>query len=268
MSEIEREIASQPDCWRQAEALAAESVLVLPHAGERVVALGCGTSWFVAQAYAARRAELHMGLGVSRRVHADRAARQSPDRPQDRDQPQRHDHRGDPCDRADARGGDTHDRDHGRRRLPCGRPRRSHRHVGLRRRAFGRADAVRDERPRVPARPSRRGPHGPDRRCGARAHDAVAPRSIGLRPLCLPGSRLERRGWRTRPRSSCASRHRPTPRAIRRWSIATGPISVAGPTSLVWILDSPDPSVADDAAATGATVRVGESDLGGIRIDR
>jgi fructoselysine-6-P-deglycase FrlB-like protein len=39
-----------------------------------------------------------------------------------------------------------------------------------------------------------------------------------------------------------------------------GPISVAGPTSLVWIFDSPDPSVADDAAATGATVRVGELD--------
>jgi fructoselysine-6-P-deglycase FrlB-like protein len=65
MSEIEREIASQPDCWRRAEKLAADSVLVLPHAGERVVALGCGTSWFIAQAYAARRAELHMGLGVT-----------------------------------------------------------------------------------------------------------------------------------------------------------------------------------------------------------
>src|SRR5207342_1081199 len=65
MTEIEREIASQPDCWRRAAALAADSVLVLPHGGERVVALGCGTSWFVAQAYAARRGELHLGLGVT-----------------------------------------------------------------------------------------------------------------------------------------------------------------------------------------------------------
>ena len=39
-----------------------------------------------------------------------------------------------------------------------------------------------------------------------------------------------------------------------------GPISVAGPSSLVWILGSPDPAVAEDVAATGATVRVGELD--------
>jgi fructoselysine-6-P-deglycase FrlB-like protein len=39
-----------------------------------------------------------------------------------------------------------------------------------------------------------------------------------------------------------------------------GPISVAGPSSLVWILGSPDPGVADDVAATGATVRIGELD--------
>ena len=39
-----------------------------------------------------------------------------------------------------------------------------------------------------------------------------------------------------------------------------GPISVAGPTSLVWILGSPDPGVAEDVAATGATVRIGELD--------
>jgi fructoselysine-6-P-deglycase FrlB-like protein len=33
-----------------------------------------------------------------------------------------------------------------------------------------------------------------------------------------------------------------------------GPISLAGPTSLVWVLGTPDPAVADDAAAVGATV--------------
>ena len=65
MSLTSEEIASQPACWREAAALASESVLALPYAGERVVALGCGTSWFVAQAYAARRAELHWALGVT-----------------------------------------------------------------------------------------------------------------------------------------------------------------------------------------------------------
>jgi fructoselysine-6-P-deglycase FrlB-like protein len=34
-----------------------------------------------------------------------------------------------------------------------------------------------------------------------------------------------------------------------------GPISLAGERSLVWILGSPDPGVADDVRATGATVR-------------
>ncbi|WP_219601673.1 SIS domain-containing protein [Nonomuraea indica] len=49
----EAEIASQPDCWRRA----VEDVPsgVLPEPGERVAVVGCGTSWFVAMAYAALR---------------------------------------------------------------------------------------------------------------------------------------------------------------------------------------------------------------------
>jgi CRISPR-associated protein Cas5a/b/c len=39
-----------------------------------------------------------------------------------------------------------------------------------------------------------------------------------------------------------------------------GPISLAGERSLVWIMGSPDPTVAEDAAATGATVRVASLD--------
>ena len=34
-----------------------------------------------------------------------------------------------------------------------------------------------------------------------------------------------------------------------------GPISLAGPGSLVWVLGTPDPAVADDVRATGATDR-------------
>jgi fructoselysine-6-P-deglycase FrlB-like protein len=59
------EIASQPACWRDAAALAATSELLLPHPDEHVASLGCGTSWFIAQAYAARRAELHLAKGVT-----------------------------------------------------------------------------------------------------------------------------------------------------------------------------------------------------------
>ncbi|GAA3512440.1 SIS domain-containing protein [Actinocatenispora rupis] len=49
------EIASQPDCWRRAATLAAERAGALPRDGERVAVVGCGTSWFMAQAYAALR---------------------------------------------------------------------------------------------------------------------------------------------------------------------------------------------------------------------
>lgn len=48
----ELEIASQPECWRRAAALAASHAPALPRQGERVAITGCGTSWFMAQAYA------------------------------------------------------------------------------------------------------------------------------------------------------------------------------------------------------------------------
>ena len=39
-----------------------------------------------------------------------------------------------------------------------------------------------------------------------------------------------------------------------------GPISLAGPRSLVWIIGSSDDAIADDARDTGATVRVASLD--------
>ncbi|HEY5350845.1 MAG TPA: SIS domain-containing protein [Streptosporangiaceae bacterium] len=54
-SRTEQEVASQPACWRRAGQLAADVAGVLPAAGERVAVAGCGTSWFMAQSYAAAR---------------------------------------------------------------------------------------------------------------------------------------------------------------------------------------------------------------------
>ncbi len=52
----EAEIASQPDCWlRAAELAAGPAAALLPASGERVAVTGCGTSWFIAQSYAAAR---------------------------------------------------------------------------------------------------------------------------------------------------------------------------------------------------------------------
>ncbi|MER7458987.1 sugar isomerase [Micromonospora sp. NPDC126480] len=61
MSYVDAEIASQPDCWREAAQLAATRTDDLPRRGERVAVVGCGTSWFMAMAYAARRE--HTGQG-------------------------------------------------------------------------------------------------------------------------------------------------------------------------------------------------------------
>ena len=57
MSHVDEEIASQPACWSRAVALADEpgTVAALPVPGERVAVVGCGTSWFMAMCYAGLR---------------------------------------------------------------------------------------------------------------------------------------------------------------------------------------------------------------------
>jgi fructoselysine-6-P-deglycase FrlB-like protein len=60
-SRTEREVASQPACWREAGLLADGLAGLLPASGERVAVAGCGTSWFMAQSYAAAREEAGHG---------------------------------------------------------------------------------------------------------------------------------------------------------------------------------------------------------------
>jgi fructoselysine-6-P-deglycase FrlB-like protein len=52
---VEQEIATQPACWRRAAALAGRLAGALPARGERAAIVGCGTSLFVGQAIAALR---------------------------------------------------------------------------------------------------------------------------------------------------------------------------------------------------------------------
>jgi fructoselysine-6-P-deglycase FrlB-like protein len=52
---MEAELLSQPECWLRAARLAPEVAGLLPRRGERVAVVGCGTSWFIGQAYAAAR---------------------------------------------------------------------------------------------------------------------------------------------------------------------------------------------------------------------
>jgi fructoselysine-6-P-deglycase FrlB-like protein len=58
---VHTEIMSQPACWRRAVEVAARSQGLLPREGERVAIVGCGTSWFMAQAYAGLRESAGQG---------------------------------------------------------------------------------------------------------------------------------------------------------------------------------------------------------------
>lgn len=68
---MEAELRSQPETWARAASLRAEQAL-LPAAGERVAVVGCGTSWFMAQSYAALREAA--GHGVTDAYAASEAA--------------------------------------------------------------------------------------------------------------------------------------------------------------------------------------------------
>lgn len=58
------EIASQPDCWERAAVLAGTAAVrsALPASGERVAVVGCGTSLFMAQAFARLREDAGHGV--------------------------------------------------------------------------------------------------------------------------------------------------------------------------------------------------------------
>lgn len=59
---LAREIATQPDDWARVIGRLDTVAEHLPRPGERVATIGCGTSWFMGQAYAGRREELGQGV--------------------------------------------------------------------------------------------------------------------------------------------------------------------------------------------------------------
>ncbi|MGW1895787.1 SIS domain-containing protein [Streptomyces sp. NPDC002004] len=61
MSHVENELNSQPECWIRAAQLAGNQADALPARGERVAVVGCGTSYFMAQAAAALREQAGQG---------------------------------------------------------------------------------------------------------------------------------------------------------------------------------------------------------------
>ncbi|MEU3186642.1 sugar isomerase [Streptomyces sp. NPDC006923] len=55
MTHVGTELASQPECWRRAAGLVEDVRHELPEPGERTAVIGCGTSYFMARAYARLR---------------------------------------------------------------------------------------------------------------------------------------------------------------------------------------------------------------------
>ncbi|MFF8448572.1 SIS domain-containing protein [Streptomyces leeuwenhoekii] len=61
MTHVAQELAGQPECWTRAASEAAQHRAALPTPGERVAIVGCGTSYFMAQAAAALRESAGQG---------------------------------------------------------------------------------------------------------------------------------------------------------------------------------------------------------------
>ena len=97
---MEEELVSQPEVWKRAieqcEREQAKAGHLLPADGERIAVVGCGTSWFMAQSYAAAREAA--GKGVTDAFAASEAFLNTtagpPLRRRHRHHPLRHHHRG------------------------------------------------------------------------------------------------------------------------------------------------------------------------------
>src|SRR5690348_12367012 len=61
MNDTAREVATQPDLWQRGIARRDEAARVLNRPGARMLILGCGTSWFVAQSLAVLREAAGLG---------------------------------------------------------------------------------------------------------------------------------------------------------------------------------------------------------------
>ena len=257
MFDIEREIASQPEVWKRAADLASNGDLPLPGRSDRVVALGCGTSWFVAQAYAARRAELG-----AEPTDAFTPTELPTGRSYERAV-------------AISRSGTTTEVVRIVERLARDRvPTTAVTAVADSPLATASDEVVAldfaDERSVVQTRFATGALALFRAHLGEDLSDAIADgrRSVeGALPVDPSGSDhfvFLGHGWTVGLAHKAALKLREAAQATTESYPAMeyrhGPVSLTGPRSLVWILETPDATIADDVAATGATVRVADRD--------
>jgi fructoselysine-6-P-deglycase FrlB-like protein len=254
MSETEREIASQPSCWERAQTLASEIASGLPAPGERVAAVGCGTSWFMAQAYAA----LREGSGVGE-TDAFTASEFPPGRSYDRIV-------------AISRSGTT--TEVARLVEQVAAPTTAITAVaGTPIPGFA-SDAVvldfADERSVVQTRFATtalallRAHTGEDLTAAIADGERATVADLAVDPTAFDHFVFLGHGWTVGLANEAALKMREAAQAHTEAYPAMeyrhGPISLAGPGSLVWVLGTPDHAVAEDVRAIGATVMVAEGD--------
>jgi len=255
MSAIASEIASQPACWRRAVELAAAVEAGLPRQGERVAAIGCGTSLYVARAYAVLRES-------SRRGWTD--AFPASEFPRNRS-----------YDRVVAitRSGTTTEILRLLGDLEAGSRVVLTADAGSPAATLAEARVVldfADERSVVQTRfPTSvlamlRATLGEDLARAIADAELALEAPFPVKPEEIDHAVFLGHGWTVGIAEEAALKFREAARtsseAYPAMEYRHGPISLAGPRSLVWILDSPDEAIAEDARATGATVRVASLD--------
>jgi fructoselysine-6-P-deglycase FrlB-like protein len=255
VSETEQEVASQPEMWRRAVALAPEVAGALPSEGERVAVLGCGTSLYVARAFASRREAT--GHGETDAFPASEfPATRSYDRVL-----------------AISRSGTTSEVVRlleglaGRRTsVITGVP--SSPVVSLANDVVPLAFA--DERSVVQTRFATttlallRAHLGDDLMAAVAEAESALTEPVDASSLQAEHFVFLGHGWSVGIAEEAALKLREATRsyteAYPAMEYRHGPISIAGDGTLVWVLGSPDPTVADDARAVGATVRTATLD--------
>ena len=255
MSETAQEVGSQPERWSRAAAMVPRAASALPGPGERVAAVGCGTSLYVARAFAALREEDGHG-----ETDAFPASEFPFGRTYDRVV-------------AISRSGTTSEVEHLLRRLSgdrtvviTGAP--ASPVVALATEAVVLEFA--DERSVVQTR------FATSALALLRAHlghDLGPVIADAERALTEPvaSQDLEREhfvflghGWSVGIAEEAALKLREATRsyteAYPAMEYRHGPISIAGTRTLVWVLGTPDASIADDVRAVGASVRIATLD--------
>jgi fructoselysine-6-P-deglycase FrlB-like protein len=255
MSETEQEVASQPDRWRRAEGLAHQVAAALPAPRERIAMVGCGTSLYIARAFASLREQ---------RGHGETDAFPASEFPAGRS----YDHV-----LAISRSGTTSEV------------------VSLLEGLTGQRTTVItgvSGSPAVKLASEAVTMEFADERSVVQTRFATATLALlrahlgeDLGPVIAEGERalaepiaaedLEHEhfvflghGWSVGIAEEAALKLREATRsyteAYPAMEYRHGPISIAGPRTLVWVVGTPDPSIADDVRSVGASVRAATFD--------